>query len=101
VRVHCEHHQAVRRLAQGFRAVAHAKDGLVEAMESDAEQVLAVQWHPERTLGSRATQRLFRHLVRLSRRHARGAATARPPSQAAARAPARARARAGTRAAKR
>jgi putative glutamine amidotransferase len=101
VRVHCEHHQAVRRLAQGFRAVAHAKDGLVEAMESDAEQVLAVQWHPERTLGSRATQRLFRHLVRLSRRHARGstAVTARPPSRAQA--AARTRARAGTRAAKR
>jgi putative glutamine amidotransferase len=70
-RVHCEHHQAVNRLARGFRAVAHAKDGLIEAMESDAEQVLAVQWHPERTLDSRATQRLFRHLVGLSRRNAR------------------------------
>jgi putative glutamine amidotransferase len=73
-RVHCEHHQAVRRLARGFRAVAHAADGQIEAMESAAEQVLAVQWHPERTLGSRATQRLFRHLVTLSRGHARGRA---------------------------
>jgi putative glutamine amidotransferase len=45
--VHCHHHQAVRS-HPGFRAVAWATDGTVEAMESaDARFRVAVQWHPE------------------------------------------------------
>jgi putative glutamine amidotransferase len=46
------HHQAVDRLGRGLRAVAHARDGVVEAIEwTDATQkpwLIAVQWHPER-----------------------------------------------------
>lgn len=42
------HHQAVRRVAPGFRVVATAPDGVVEAIEStEAPFVLGVQWHPE------------------------------------------------------
>ncbi len=42
------HHQAVRDLAPGFRAVAFAADGVVEAIESDALPVVGVQFHPEK-----------------------------------------------------
>jgi len=67
--VSSEHHQAVNRLAPGFRAVAHAPDGVIEAIECDDECILAVQWHPERTLRSGATRSLFRWFVDLCCRH--------------------------------
>ncbi|OIO04991.1 MAG: hypothetical protein AUJ52_14430 [Elusimicrobia bacterium CG1_02_63_36] len=70
VGVHCSHHQAVSRVAPGFRPVAFAPDGVVEAIESDRDWILAVQWHPERTPESAATRRLFRHFVSLCRAHA-------------------------------
>jgi microsomal dipeptidase-like Zn-dependent dipeptidase/gamma-glutamyl-gamma-aminobutyrate hydrolase PuuD len=42
------HHQAVKAVAQGFRAVAFSEDGIVEAIESEEEKaILGVQWHPE------------------------------------------------------
>jgi putative glutamine amidotransferase len=65
VSVHSEHHQAVSRVAPGFRPVAFAPDGIIEAIEGEDEEVLAIQWHPERTLRSPASRRLFRSFVRL------------------------------------
>lgn len=42
------HHQAIRDLAPGLRAVAHAPDGIIEAVELPGHPfLLAVQWHPE------------------------------------------------------
>lgn len=42
------HHQAVDDPGKLFRAVAFAKDGVIEAMEStEHKPVLGVQWHPE------------------------------------------------------
>lgn len=42
------HHQAIHDLAPGLRAIAISDDGLVEAVEYEADpRVLAVQWHPE------------------------------------------------------
>jgi putative glutamine amidotransferase len=42
------HHQAVKDLAPGLLATAHAPDGIVEAVEvPDHPFALAVQWHPE------------------------------------------------------
>ena len=70
--VHSEHHQAVSRLAPGFRPAAFAPDGIVEAIEGEDESILAVQWHPERTLRSPASHKLFRAFVRLSARRAAG-----------------------------
>ena len=46
--VNTYHHQAVRDLAPGFRAVAFAADGVVEAIESDTLPVVGVQFHPEK-----------------------------------------------------
>lgn len=48
--VNSRHHQAIRDLAPGLRAVAWAEDGLIEAVEpadARAPWMLAVQWHPE------------------------------------------------------
>ena len=45
--VPCHHHQSVRS-HPGLVAVAHAEDGLLEAVELPGERFwLAVQWHPE------------------------------------------------------
>lgn len=43
------HHQSIKALAAGFRAVAHAPDGIIEAIEqTTGDQVMVgVQWHPE------------------------------------------------------
>lgn len=59
------HHQGIRRLAHGLRAVAAAPDGLVEAVEvPDHPFALGVQWHPENLIATvPAMCRLFRHFV--------------------------------------
>ncbi|MCL6581239.1 MAG: gamma-glutamyl-gamma-aminobutyrate hydrolase family protein, partial [Firmicutes bacterium] len=42
------HHQAVRRVPDGFRVSATAPDGVVEALESTGPGLaFGVQWHPE------------------------------------------------------
>lgn len=50
-KVNSSHHQAVERLADGFRASAVSLDGVIEAFEpedsSNRPLLLAVQWHPE------------------------------------------------------
>src|SRR6478752_4629900 len=47
VTVACHHHQAVAE-HPGFVGVAHADDGLLEAMETPGDRFrLGVQWHPE------------------------------------------------------
>jgi putative glutamine amidotransferase len=45
------HHQAVDRVGDGLRVVAHASDGIIEAVELDdaSSWVIGVQWHPEDT----------------------------------------------------
>ena len=46
--VNSRHHQAVKRVAAGFRVSATAPDGLIEAIEDPAARFcLGVQWHPE------------------------------------------------------
>lgn len=43
------HHQAVREIAPGLRAVAWAEDGVVEGVEGAGHPwIIGVQWHPER-----------------------------------------------------
>ena len=65
--VHCYHHQAVDRLADGLRVAARAGDGTVEAVEGadpGAGFLLGVQWHPEEDTGDR---RLFAAVVAAAR----------------------------------
>jgi putative glutamine amidotransferase len=68
ISVHSDHHQAVCRVAPDFRPVAFSPDGVIEAVESDSEKILAVQWHPERSLNHPAADKLFRAFVRLCTR---------------------------------
>jgi putative glutamine amidotransferase len=64
VEVNSLHHQAVRDLAPGLRAVAHAPDGLVEAIELPGHPfALAVQWHPECLPAAPEMRRLFAAFV--------------------------------------
>ena len=45
--VNSHHHQAVKDLGNGLRAVAWARDGIVEAVEAVGAPVYGIQWHPE------------------------------------------------------
>lgn len=45
--VNSRHHQAVRRLAPGFRVTARAPDGVVEAIEHRTKPIVGFQFHPE------------------------------------------------------
>jgi putative glutamine amidotransferase len=48
--VNSRHHQAIRDLAPGLKAVAWADDGVIEGAELTAATepwIVAVQWHPE------------------------------------------------------
>ena len=60
--VNSRHHQAIRDLAPGLRAVAWTEDGLIEAVEAadpNAPWMLAVQWHPEDLPGNLNERALF------------------------------------------
>ena len=53
VAVNSSHHQSANAVGDGLRVVAHcAEDGIIEALEGTAPGhfVLAVQWHPERSV---------------------------------------------------
>jgi putative glutamine amidotransferase len=62
------HHQGIRDLADGLKAVAYAPDGIIEAVEKpDNPRLIAVQWHPELTAAEDPLQqRLFARLVRIA-----------------------------------
>lgn len=56
--VNSYHHQAVKALPRGFRAVAYSADDTIEAMELPGFPLLSVQWHPE-VLNDAGSRRLF------------------------------------------
>lgn len=66
IMVNSFHNQAVKDIAPGFKATAHAEDGIVEAIESqDHDFLVAVQWHPEALTGDHPQfVELFRALTR-------------------------------------
>jgi putative glutamine amidotransferase len=64
LRVNSFHHQAVDVLGRGLRAVAHAGDGTIEAIEAPgAAFVLGVQWHAEGLVAVPRHRALFEALV--------------------------------------
>jgi putative glutamine amidotransferase len=72
VGVNSSHHQSAEEIGDGLHVVARCpQDGIIEALEGTSPDhfVLAVQWHPERSVeedeGSRA---IFRALVEAARR---------------------------------
>jgi putative glutamine amidotransferase len=65
-RVNSSHHQSVLQPGNNLRVVAHAPDGVIEAVEwtGDANWIVGVQWHPERMVASdELSQSLFRELA--------------------------------------
>jgi putative glutamine amidotransferase len=59
------HHQGIRQLGSGLQPIAHAPDGLVEAVQVlDYPFGLAVQWHPEWLQEHLAMRALFSEFVR-------------------------------------
>jgi putative glutamine amidotransferase len=69
IEVNTSHHQAAAKVGDGLRVAAKAADGVIEALEgtSPGHFVLAVQWHPERSLQEPASQAIFRALVEAAR----------------------------------
>lgn len=66
VHINTYHHQAVKDVAEGFRAVGVAKDGIIEAIESEDGSIIGVQWHPELMLeGAAEFKRLFEGFIAL------------------------------------
>jgi putative glutamine amidotransferase len=64
----CYHHQAIDKVGDGLVVSAWDADGVVEAVELPGDRfVLAVQWHPERTLDD---LRLFQAVVDAARSYA-------------------------------
>jgi len=66
IMVNSVHHQAVKSVAPGFKAVAWSEDGVIEAIESTEEKVLwGVQWHPEygAVAGNPVMINTFKYLV--------------------------------------
>ncbi len=71
VPVNSSHHQAAGVVGDGLRVVARSpQDGIIEALESTSPDhfVLAVQWHPERSVDEDEPSRaIFRALVEAAR----------------------------------
>lgn len=75
VQVNSSHHQSVLKLGRSLRVTALATDGVVEAIEwtGDSNQVLGIQWHPERMVESDILARaLFESLVQATSKVAQG-----------------------------
>ncbi|HLJ92870.1 MAG TPA: gamma-glutamyl-gamma-aminobutyrate hydrolase family protein [Gemmataceae bacterium] len=67
--VNSEHRRAINRVARGFRATAHALDGVIEAIEADEENwfAIGVQWRPAAATASGLDIQLFRGLIDAAR----------------------------------
>ena len=64
--VNSSHHQSAELVGDGLRVVARCpQDGIVEALEGTSPDhfVLAVQWHPERSMEDANSRALFRALT--------------------------------------
>lgn len=61
------HHQGIKTIGRGLRAVAWADDGLVEAVEVPGHPFLVgVQWHPEELIDNTKWLGLFKTFVEMA-----------------------------------
>ena len=63
--VNSSHHQAVKDVAPGLKVTAHSSDGIVEAYEGD--NIIAVQFHPEKLVRAGDTKWLTLFKLFMSR----------------------------------
>lgn len=64
------HHQSIREIGEGYRLAGTCDDGVVEAIESERHGFrIGIQWHPERTLRSSTSNRLFHAFVHAAARY--------------------------------
>jgi putative glutamine amidotransferase len=64
--VNSAHHQAVKRLANGFTVAGKSADGIIEVMEKidSANWILGVQFHPEQLVNKdRTLLKIFQNFV--------------------------------------
>ncbi len=57
--VNSKHHQCIHTLGRGLFVAAASHDGIIEAIESIENKILAVQWNPEKMSGNT----LFDHFL--------------------------------------
>ena len=64
--VNTYHHQACRKIADGFDVVALSDDGIVEAIESKDKKCIGVQFHPEKNCDkSLGCRKIFERFVKV------------------------------------
>ncbi len=63
------HHQGIKSSGKGLIVSASSSDGVAEAIEiTDYPFLVGVQWHPERILEDKYTQRLFNAFIYSARK---------------------------------
>jgi putative glutamine amidotransferase len=70
INVRSSHHQSIKNPGKGLRLAAVSEDGVIEALESRSKKsfLIAVQWHPEKTINDRYTKKLFTAFVNASKK---------------------------------
>jgi len=70
MRVRSSHHQSVKDLGQGLQISALSLDWVIEALEPVKHNsfLIAVQWHPEKTLNDLHTKKLFKAFIDASKK---------------------------------
>ena len=69
IRVSSRHHMAIDEVAAGFRVTARCPDGVIEAIESEHHDWVAIgtQFHPENNAASALDMRIFEEFLELVR----------------------------------
>lgn len=70
IKVRSSHHQSIKNPGKGLRLAAVSPDGVIEALEARSKRnfLVAIQWHPEKTINDRYTKKLFAAFVTASRK---------------------------------
>jgi putative glutamine amidotransferase len=70
IRVRSSHHQSVKDHGHGLQISALSLDWVIEALEPVKQKsfLIAVQWHPEKTLNDRYTKKLFKAFITASKK---------------------------------
>ena len=66
LKVKSYHHQAVDIIAKTLKSSAESSDQIIEALESDNQKILGVQWHPELSK-SKTNLNIFKWLTQIDK----------------------------------